>query len=183
MTADKIFLVGPMGSGKSTVGRILAHCLGLDCLDLDDRVASLAGRSIPAIFEQEGEAGFRDWEERALAAVADRDEPLVVSTGGGVVLRPANRERMRAAGWMIYLDADVDTLLRRTSGDRNRPLLQVDDPRAKLAELQAERDPLYREAHHTVTTGREGARKMARKLAAWLRDNAGFTIQEPSCTS
>jgi shikimate kinase len=90
---------------------------------------------------------------------------------------------MRAAGWMIYLDADVDTLLRRTAGDRNRPLLQVDDPRAKLAELQAERDPLYREAQHTVTTGREGARKVARKLAVWLRDNGGFTIQEPSCTS
>lgn len=183
MAGNKVFLVGPMGSGKSTVGRILAHCLGLDCLDLDNRIESLAGRSIPAIFAEEGEAGFRDWEERALAAVADRDEPLVVATGGGVVLRPANRERMSAHGWMIYLAADVETLLARTAGDHNRPLLQVDDPRARLAELQAERDPLYREAQHTVTTGREGPRPVARELAQWLRDHAGFTIQEPACMS
>jgi shikimate kinase len=181
MEPSKVFLVGPMGSGKSTVARILGHCLGMDCLDLDDRVASLAGRSIPAIFEAEGEAGFRDWEERALAAVADRDEPLVVATGGGVVLREANRQRMRATGWMVYLETDVDTQLARTAGDSNRPLLQVADPRSRLAELQAERDPLYREAHRTVSTAHKGSRGVAKEIAAWLRAHAGFEIREPSC--
>lgn len=183
MSGDQVFLVGPMGSGKSTVGRILARCLGWDCLDLDAQILWLAGRTIPAIFETQGEAGFRDWEERALAAVADRDEPLVVATGGGVVLRENNRRRMREAGWMVYLDAPVETLLARTAGDTNRPLLQVDDPRAKLAELQSQRDPLYRQAHYTVATEGKGARGVAREIALWLRDHAGFTIEDSACTS
>ncbi|MFB6259776.1 MAG: shikimate kinase, partial [Thiohalorhabdaceae bacterium] len=100
-----IFLVGPMGSGKSTVGRALAARLGTNLVDLDELVAAGAGLSIPEIFEAEGEAGFRDREQAALADIADLRGPLVVATGGGAVLREANRRRMAEAGRVVYLHA------------------------------------------------------------------------------
>lgn len=170
MDSPKIFLVGPMGSGKSTVARAVADRLGWPWLDLDSEVQARAGRAIPEIFAEEGERGFRDREERALEEVAARPTALVVATGGGVVLRQINRERMREVGRMVYLRADVDTLLERTQGDGNRPLLQVADPRAKLLALQAERDPLYREADRTEDTAGLSPEAIADRLAEWIRD-------------
>ena len=164
----EIFLVGPMGSGKTTIGAVLAERLGAELVDLDEAIVELAGMPVPAIFEAKGEAGFRDLEERALGEVAQRTGPLVVATGGGVVLRAANRFRMAVSGNVVYLHADVDTLLERTAGDPNRPLLQVEDPRAKLEALQAERDPLYRQADLTVETAGRAPAEIAEEILAHL---------------
>lgn len=170
------FLVGPMGSGKSTVGLELAEGLGVAFLDLDEAIEAAAGQSIPAIFETEGETGFRGREEAALQELAARDEPMVVATGGGVVLREANRRRMADAGTVVYLHAPVDTLLERVKGDTNRPLLQVADPRAKLEALQAERDPLYREADLTVETAGRTPAEIADEVLARLDFGPGNRV-------
>jgi shikimate kinase len=145
----QIYLIGPMGSGKSTLGRALAARLGVAFIDTDAWIEADAGYSIPEIFACEGEAAFR---EREIAAVqrASESSAAVVATGGGAVLRAENRECMQRTGTVIYLHANVDTLLARTAGDRNRPLLQVDNPRAKIESLLAEREPLYRATAHVV---------------------------------
>ncbi len=149
--ANAIFLIGPMGSGKSTVGASLAQRLGLDFRDSDDRVEGLTGATIPSLFETLGEAGFRDREETALEELTQAG-PMILATGGGAVLRPANRGRLSERGTVIYLTASVATQLERTRGS-DRPLLRTDDPAARLATLLAERDPLYRAtAHHVVDT-------------------------------
>ncbi|MEF8794722.1 MAG: shikimate kinase [Thiohalorhabdus sp.] len=170
MESPKVFLVGPMGSGKSTVARTLAGLLGWSWLDLDSRIQRKADQTIPEIFNEEGEVGFRDREEQVLEEVAAQEQALVVATGGGVVLRPANRLRMRQAGRMVYLWADVDTLLKRVAGDANRPLLQVADPRAKLAALQEAREPLYQEADRIENTAEAPPETVAARLAEWVRN-------------
>lgn len=139
-----IFLVGPMGAGKSTVGRRLAETLRRDFLDSDGLIEQRAGASIPLIFEMEGEAGFRAREKAIIAELTQRPT-LVLATGGGAVLDPDNRRCLAGRGFVIYLCASVDEQLRRTRGDDNRPLLRTADPRARLAQLFAQRDPLYRE--------------------------------------
>lgn len=147
--ARHVVLVGPMGAGKSTLGRALAAQLGLDFVDVDARIEADAGRGIPAIFADEGEAGFRARETRVLAAVL-AGEPAVVASGGGAVLDPANRAAMRAAGRVVYLQVDTATQRARLAGDRERPLLRDGDPAATLAALQALREPLYRDAAHLL---------------------------------
>ncbi len=139
-----IFLVGPMGAGKSTVGRRLAETLRRDFLDSDGLIEQRAGASIPLIFEMEGEAGFRAREKAIIAELTQRPT-LVLATGGGAVLDPDNRRCLAGRGFVIYLCASVDEQLRRTRGDDNRPLLRTADPRSRLAQLFAQRDPLYRE--------------------------------------
>ncbi|MFA9459300.1 shikimate kinase [Thiohalorhabdus methylotrophus] len=177
MPGDKVYLVGPMGAGKSTVARLLAPRLQAGVVDLDAEIEDAFGRSIPELFAEHGESGFRDREERVLAEVAQRPGPLVVATGGGVILRDANRRVMAASGTMVYLHADVDTLLARTAGSANRPLLQVADPRAKLAALQAERDPLYREAAILVEGAESSPAEVAEEILHRLAD-AGDTPVE-----
>lgn len=155
-----VVLVGPMGSGKSTLGRALATRLGLDFVDLDARIETEAGIDIPAIFASEGEAGFRTRESRMLAA-ALAEAPAVIATGGGAVLAEANRIAMQAAGTVVYLQVDPATQLARLADDSRRPLLQGENRAQALARLQITREPLYRDAAHllfeTSTLGPEAA--------------------------
>jgi|SRR6478672_3020956 len=147
--AGHIILVGPMGSGKSTLGRGLAARLGLAFVDVDARVVAAAGCDIPGIFAGEGEAGFRHRETQALAE-AFAGDPAVIATGGGAVLGDANRTAMRGAGHVVYLQVDAATQLARLAGDTGRPLLATADPAQRLADLQALREPLYREVAHLI---------------------------------
>ncbi|MDD0810328.1 shikimate kinase [Curvibacter sp. RS43] len=147
-------LIGMPGSGKSTVGRQLARRLGLSFSDTDQVLESRLGCSIREFFEAQGESAFRDHEEQTLADCLAQGQG-VISTGGGIVLRPGNRERLRAAPCVIYLRASPEDIYRRLRHDTSRPLLQVADPLRKLKELYADRDPLYREASgYVVETGR-----------------------------
>jgi len=142
------------GSGKSTVGRQLARRLQLPFADSDHEIERRIGCSIREFFEREGEAAFRDLEETVIREVTEAGAG-VLATGGGVVLRPTNRERLRAAGQVIYLRSTPEELFRRLRHDGQRPLLQVADPLDRLRSLFQERDPLYREtAHFVIETGR-----------------------------
>lgn len=154
MKHQRVFLVGPMGAGKSTIGRLLADDLHLDFRDADREIEERSGVDIPWIFDKEGEAGFRD-RETAMIEELSGLEGVLVSTGGGVVGRAENRELM-ARGTVIYLYASIDEQVRRTAKDKKRPLLQNANPRKVLEELMAVRDPLYREVAHIIvdTDGR-----------------------------
>ena len=147
--ARHIVLVGPMGAGKSHLGRLLAARMGLAFFDLDAAIEAAAGLSINALFATEGEAGFREREARALADVLG-GSPAVIATGGGAVLADANRAAMRERGRVVYLSVDPATQLARVSGSTTRPLLQATDPAVRLATLQAIREPLYREVADLV---------------------------------
>jgi len=149
-------LVGMPGSGKSTVGRHLARRLGLPFVDMDQRLEQQLGCSIRSYFEQHGEAAFRDYEAALLAQLADQPGDMVLSTGGGIVLRPENRAALREGfSHVMYLRASADDIFKRLRYDRTRPLLQVADPLERLRELYRTRDPLYREAaHYVIETGR-----------------------------
>ena len=140
-----IYLIGMMGSGKSTLGRALAHKLDRQFVDLDERVEGRAGVSIPDIFQRYGESRFRDLEAAALAEVS-RESGLVVALGGGTPMRAANRERLRETGCVVHLRARPETLAARLPDDDERPLLgEADAPDATLATLLAEREPHYNE--------------------------------------
>ena len=159
-----LFLIGLPGAGKSTLGRQLARRLGKRFYDADHELERRLGVPIPTIFEIEGEAGFRDREEVTLVDLTAL-EGIVLSTGGGVVLRPANRERLKTNGTVLYLHAEAATLWERVRHARHRPLLQTADPLARLAELYAQRDALYREvADHVIESEREEVLRFARTL-------------------
>ena len=142
---SNIFLIGPMGAGKSTVGRRLATALGKVFVDADHALEERTGVEIPLIFELEGEAGFRKRESEMLARLVMR-EGVVLATGGGVVLSAQNRARLAERGFVIYLDAPIDLLVARVARDRHRPLMQTGDPEATMREIMRVRDPLYRES-------------------------------------
>lgn len=147
-------LVGMPGSGKSTVGRQLSRRLGLPFFDSDHLIEERLGCTIKDFFAREGEAAFRDVEEQVIRD-AMQGAASVVATGGGAVLREANRRQLHDAGKVIYLRSSPEELYRRLRHDRIRPLLQVADPLGKLRAMYAERDPLYREAaHFVIETGR-----------------------------
>jgi len=137
----KIFLIGPMGAGKSAVGRHLARVLHLDFVDSDDEIEARTGVDIPFIFEKEGEAGFRKREAAAIDDLSGRDE-VVLATGGGAVLRPENRGHLGGRGFVVYLYTSVDQQVSRTARGRERPLLDGGDPREILEGLLETRDPL-----------------------------------------
>lgn len=141
-----------MGAGKTTIGRQLAKRLGRDFLDSDHEIEARTGVSVPTIFEIEGEAGFRRREMQTIAELTG-EKNIVLATGGGVVLAPENRRHLHDSGWVVYLNVPPAQLFERTRHDRNRPLLRVADPLAKLQELYATRDPLYREVAHFVVDG------------------------------
>jgi len=173
-----VFLVGLPGSGKSTVGRQLARRLGLPFVDVDHAIEARIGCSIRTFFEREGETAFRDIEAALLSEIAG-GPVSVVSTGGGAVLRPDNRDCMRRHGQVVYLRSSPEELQRRLRHDRNRPLLQVADPLAKLRELHGQRHPLYAQAaHFTIDTGRPSVATLVNMIVMQL-ELAGFVRPIP----
>ncbi|WP_111877667.1 shikimate kinase [Paracidovorax anthurii] len=150
-----IHLIGLPGSGKSTVGRHLARRLGMPFIDSDHVIEQRIGGSIRGFFDREGESAFRDLEEEVIRELTAEAGPRVLATGGGVVIRPANRDRLRERGRVVYLNASPEEIFRHIRHDQARPLLQVEEPLERLRELQSERDPLYREtAHFVIAAGR-----------------------------
>jgi shikimate kinase len=162
--AANLYLVGMMGAGKTTVGRLLARRLKLRFFDSDHEIEARCGVKIPLIFEIEGEAGFRSRESQALAELTMLDG-VVLATGGGAVLSEGNRRMLAERGVVIYLRGRPEDLYERVRQDRNRPLLATPDPLARLQELYVQRDPLYREiADITVDTGAQGVQGLTQQL-------------------
>ena len=169
---QNVFLVGLMGAGKTTIGRILARKLGLKFVDSDHEIEARTGASIPWIFEIEGEPSFRRREADVIRELTGQDG-LVLATGGGAILNPDNRAHLKARGTVIYLRASVHSILQRTAHDKNRPLLQTADPRKKLEELMAVRDPLYMEiADVVIDTGRPNVQSMVQSILTQLETMA-----------
>ena len=167
-------LVGMPGSGKSTVGRQLAHRAGVPFIDLDHRLEQTLGTTIRSFFETEGEARFRDIESQVLADVARQPGGMVLSTGGGAVLRPENREVLRQFGNVLYLRASPEEIFKRVKHDKTRPLLQGGNPMDKLRDLYAQRDGLYREtAHYVIETGRPTVHTLVNMIMMQLEMAAG----------
>ncbi|PWV58699.1 shikimate kinase AroK [Plasticicumulans acidivorans] len=163
-----IFLVGPMGAGKSTIGRQLGQLLQRPFIDSDREIEQQTGATIPLIFEMEGEAGFRTREKQVIEELC-RHEGIVLATGGGAILDPDNRRALADNGFVVYLLTSVDEQLRRTARDGNRPLLQTPNPRAKLTELLQIRDPLYREvADLVIQTDARQSRKVVSQIIEHL---------------
>lgn len=167
---NNVFLVGPMGVGKTTIGKVLAECLGLEFFDSDREIEASTGADIPWIFDVEGEDGFRVREVRMIDELSRRKN-IVLATGGGAVLSEKNRKRLRKRGKVVYLRASINQQLERTSRDKNRPLLQTADPEKKIRELMKIRDPLYREvAHLIIDTNRRNARSVSLDICRRLQD-------------
>lgn len=165
---SNIFLIGMMGAGKTTIGKSLASYLGKIFFDSDREIQKRTGVGIPVIFEIEGEAGFRKRETEMLRELV-KCRNIVLATGGGAILSAENRELLRRNGTVVYLRATVDDLWRRTRHDKSRPLLQTQNPHAKLIELYTQRDPLYcGTAHVIVESGMQSARQLTQSLAQQL---------------
>jgi shikimate kinase len=181
--AGNIFLVGMMGAGKTSVGRVLAKRLNKRFYDSDHVIEERTGVKIPVIFEIEVEPGFRHRESAVIDELSALDD-VVLATGGGAVLSADNREKLRSRGTVVYLRASVKDLLNRTRHDKNRPLLQTADPRGRLNELFEARDPLYRDvAHVTIDTGSQSLATLVARLHQLLEsqiDRPGMTGQ-PQC--
>ena len=160
---SNIFLVGLMGSGKTTIGKALAKRLSLRFVDADHEIESRTGASIPLIFEIEGEASFRQREADVIRDLSAQ-QGIVLATGGGAVLNEQSRRLLHERGTVVYLKASVASILQRTSHDRNRPLLQTADPKAKIEELSRQRAPLY----ITIETGRPNAQSVVQNILAQL---------------
>jgi shikimate kinase / 3-dehydroquinate synthase len=188
---NNIFLVGLMGAGKTTIGRLLARRLDLTFIDSDHEIEARTGATIPWIFEIEGEASFRRREADVIRELTSQNG-IVLATGGGAVLNPASRALLAERGTVIYLRASVSSILQRTAHDKNRPLLQTADPRRKLEDLTAQREPLYREiADVVIDTGRPNVQSMVQTIldqiagtaSAHARAKAKTTMNEQACIS
>ena len=168
----RLFLVGPMGAGKTTIGRQLARLLNRPFYDSDREIEVRTGVDIPLIFELEGEQGFRK-REQAVIDELTQCPSIVLATGGGVVLDPNNRRHLTARGFVIYLQTSVASQLSRTRRDRSRPLLQTRDPGTRLEELMREREPLYRAvADLTINTDDHAAKDIAQRILHIIRARA-----------
>lgn len=173
MISGNIFLVGPMGAGKSTVGRQLAKSLGRDFYDSDEEVEKRTGVPISWIFEMEGEARFRAREQTVIDDLTSLKN-IVLATGGGAVLSQDNRQYLRSRGQVIYLYSSVEQLLKRTDKDKTRPLLQTDDPKKQITELLAKREQLYRDvADIELCTGEQSVLKHVVSGLIKTLDNIG----------
>ncbi len=176
---QNVFLVGLMGAGKTTIGRMLARKMGMRFVDSDHEIEARTGAPIPLIFEIEGEASFRRREAEVIRDLCGQDG-IVLATGGGAILNPDSRALLQARGTVVYLRAGISSILARTSHDKNRPLLQTADPRKKLEELLAQREPLYLEmAHLVVDTGRPNVQSMVQIIINQL--DARACQAAPNC--
>ncbi|HUP28557.1 MAG TPA: shikimate kinase AroL [Usitatibacter sp.] len=176
MARGNIFLVGMMGAGKTTLGRALAQRLRMRFVDTDKVLVDRTGVPVATIFEIEGEAGFRRRETAILGEFATGEE-CVVATGGGAVIAEENRRIMREHGTVVYLRARVESLWERTRHDTTRPLLATSNPRATLAQLLEERDPLYRDAAHVIVdTGSQSASTVVNRVVAALDRHASGAV-------
>lgn len=159
-----------MGAGKSTIGRQLAELLGYRFLDSDQEIQQRTGVDIPTVFEFEGETGFRARERQVIEDLTEQDG-VVLATGGGAVTVAENRQRLAARGFVIYLHCSAEQQHARTARDRNRPLLATADPLARLKQLMAEREPVYRQvADMVVSTERRGTASVVKEIARRLED-------------
>lgn len=168
-TPSNIFLIGPMGAGKTTIGRRLAEARGLEFVDSDQEIETRTGVDIAYIFEKEGEDGFRRREKATIAELSARSH-IVLATGGGAILDPENRQLLSARGMVVYLHAGIEQQVARTARADNRPLLQnIPDRREVLERLFAIRDPLYREISDLIllTDGRN-AKLLVREIEEYL---------------
>ncbi|MBB72342.1 MAG: shikimate kinase AroK [Legionellales bacterium] len=165
---QNVFLVGPMGAGKTTVGRFLADELKRDFYDSDHEVEERTGVDIAWIFDVEGEAGFR---EREVAAIEDLTQlsGIVLATGGGAILRPENRKSLSSRGIVIYLQTDLEEQFKRTERDKKRPLLQTENKEQRIRDLHQQRHPLYQEiADYTFETNSQTVKAVANEILAIL---------------
>lgn len=170
LNRKNVFLVGPMGAGKTTVGRLLGELLRQDFFDSDSEIEKATGADIPWIFDVEGEAGFRKRERKMIDFLTSK-ENIVLATGGGSVTVKESRRMLRERGDVIYLRASIDQQVRRMSGDNSRPLLQVEEREAKIRELFAIRDPFYKEvADISIETNRRNARFVAKEIHRQLNE-------------
>ena len=166
-----IFLIGLMGAGKTTIGRQIANELSLEFFDSDHEIEKRTGVTITHIFDIEGESGFRKRETAVLNELTE-NKGIVLATGGGAILKAENRQFLMSRGTTIYLYANIDTLFERTSKDRNRPLLQTENPKEKLEELFNIRDPLYREtADIIIDTGKDSVRLAIKEILEKLQES------------
>ncbi len=164
-----VFLVGPMGAGKTTIGRLLAKQLGREFMDSDWYIELQTGADIAWIFAKEGEVGFRARETRAIDELTQRQH-IVLATGGGAVMSADNRKFLHQRGIVVYLNAPVEVQMARTAKDKSRPLLQQPNPRKILQDLYSTRDPLYRQvAHIVLPTGHTYPRHMVNQLLQQLK--------------
>ena len=148
---NNIILIGPMGAGKTTIGRQIARIFSYDFYDSDREIEERTGASIPLIFDLEGEEGFRKREQNIIAELCTKNH-IVLATGGGAVLKKENQNVLKRSGTIVYLSADVEDLLERTAKDKNRPLLQTDNPKSILKKILIDREPIYRELADIILT-------------------------------
>lgn len=175
MTQRNIFLIGPMGAGKTTTGKELAKALGMVFVDSDLEIERRTGATIPLIFELEGEPGFRA-REHAMIDELTQHENIVLATGGGAVLDPANRDHLTQRGIVVYIRASIEHLYKRTAKDHHRPLLKTADPKAKLRELMEMRAPLYESiANLVLDTDGHTPKWIVRKILEHVRTGSAPT--------
>lgn len=168
---DNVFLIGPMGSGKTTLGRRVADALGLEFVDCDQEIEELTGANISLIFDIEGEEGFRDRETQVLKKLSTGSGQLI-ATGGGVVTRQENRQILKQSGYVVWLRTSVRQQLKRLGRDKARPLLQTPDRADRLHKLARERDPLYAEVADLVFESRnKHVKSVATTLAEHIAHN------------
>ncbi len=170
MLKQNVYLVGPMGAGKSTIGRLLCAELKLEFKDSDKEIEENCGCNIPWIFDVEGEVGFRDREETAIEEISSQ-KGILMATGGGAVLRSENRLHLSSRGTVVYLKTSVEQQVARTAKNKNRPLLQSDNPKEVLTRLMKERDPLYKEvADITIYTDERNPKFVVQEILMQLKD-------------
>ena len=164
-----LILVGPMGAGKTTIGKSLSHTLHLPFVDIDHLIVEKAGAAIPWIFDVEGEEGFRRREKMALLEVLE-GEPSIIATGGGIITIDENRRILRKLPGVVYLQTSVQQQFDRTAKDKNRPLLQTENPLQTLTDLMVHREPLYKEvAAFEVSTDASRPKLVVEKISAYWK--------------